>query len=251
MLDRNANVNMGFRKEYHIWDAVFSDLGQGFRAPLEKPDTAGAAIRRLMQADEAIYIKYFQSLITSDIRVTGDITPSYSTLDASALRKIAQCIQDGGFEIKVIFLMRDPIDRIWSSVRMEERNKRARGEQLSENFAAVRVLEYFECQQNFKCRQKLSRSDYKSTVQNIDKVFHKESVHFEIYENLFTPSGIDRLSSFLGFSFDAIDFEKRINDSPSISRSEKTSRELYKHLKPQYDFCNKRFPITADFWASF
>lgn len=242
MLNNNINVNMGFMKEYHIWDYVYSDLSKNFKAPLKKPDNAGAAMRRLMQADEGIYIKYFQSLITSDVQVTGDITPSYSYLNEAALKKIAQCIEGGGFEIKVIFLMRDPIERIWSAVRMAARNTKKRGKEVDENFMEVRILEIL------KKRQGLLRSDYKSTVQNIEKAFHKDKVHFEIYENLFKKSSIELLSSFLGFSFDEINFDQRVNESPSAVRSEELIKEIVKILKPQYQFCNERFPITTDLW---
>ena len=45
-LSKNDNVHMGFTKEYHIWDFVFSEHKLGvFRAPLNKPDAPGAAIR--------------------------------------------------------------------------------------------------------------------------------------------------------------------------------------------------------------
>jgi len=46
-------------------------------------------------------------------------------------QKVFKSIQDGferrGVTLKVIFLMRDPIQRCWSAVRMRRRNARAAG----------------------------------------------------------------------------------------------------------------------------
>ena len=103
------NVNLGFTKEYHIWDYVFSDLCRHFRAPLNNPDTPRAAMRRMMQESSEIYTKYFQGLIGSDVNATGDITPSYSIINESGLRKISITIKRAGFDLKVIFLMQDQL----------------------------------------------------------------------------------------------------------------------------------------------
>jgi hypothetical protein len=244
LLTKQNNVNMGFTKEYHVWDFLLSARSKGFKAPLKNPDNAVAGLRRMMQADPDIYIKYFQSLISSNVQVTGDITPSYSVINKTGLEKVAQYLYDGGFEVKVIFLMRDPIERMWSSVRMEQRNRRRKGAQLDENFCDKRVLEYI------KMRAHISRSDYKSAAQNIESVFHRDNTHFEIYENLFNGSGVERLSSFLGFPLREADFGERVNASPSTLRSESTTKELEKFLAPQYAFCRDKFPITNELWAN-
>ena len=69
-LSKNDNVHMGFTKEYHIWDFVFSDLMGVFEAPMKKPDALGAAIRRMMQYNPEVYVDYFRGLISSKVRVT-------------------------------------------------------------------------------------------------------------------------------------------------------------------------------------
>ena len=35
-LSKNDNVNLGFEKEYHVWDYVFSDLCANFKAKVKK-----------------------------------------------------------------------------------------------------------------------------------------------------------------------------------------------------------------------
>ena len=47
-------------------------------------------------------------------RLCGEVTPAYSKLDADEVARIAELMPDA----RILFLMRDPIDRAWSSARM-------------------------------------------------------------------------------------------------------------------------------------
>lgn len=244
-LSQNDHINMGFIKEYHIWDYVFSDLGKFAKAPLLKPDRARYALRRMMQASPQIYVDYFKGLISSNTNVTGDITPSYSIIDRSGLEKISRYLEDAGFDIKIIFLLRDPIERLWSSVRMEKRDRIRRGQRLDDNFADLRAIEYT------KTKVQIARSDYLSTVQNIEAVFAKSAIHYEFYENLFNKKSMERLSKFLGVSLKEADFARKANYSPTQLISTETTNILYNFLSPQYNFCNEKFPITRNLWLKF
>ena len=246
MLSRQDNVNMGYRKEYHIWDYVYSDLFNGAKVKETKPDNADYAMRRMMQNSSEIYIQYFQGLLNSDINVTGDITPTYSIINAQGLEKISSIIKGSGFDIKVIFLMRDPIDRIWSSVRMLKRVLSAKGQNLPEDFCNRRISEYLRFKNKFKAH--ISRSDYKTTVQNITKVFCEDEVYFEFYENLFNEKSIYRLQDFLDFPLKNFDFSERINASDQEMLSEENTQLLTQFLAPQYDFCNEVFERHKGLW---
>ncbi|MEL7299778.1 MAG: sulfotransferase domain-containing protein [Pseudomonadota bacterium] len=242
LLSKQSNVNLGFKKEYHIWDYVFSDLGSRFEAPLKSPDTAADAIRRMMQADPAVYTAYFRGLITPEINVSGDITPSYSVIGRDGLEKIHGYLDGAGFDVRVFFLMRDPIERIWSAARMQERNRKRKGNQPTDSYAEKKVLDYL------KLPGQVARSDYRSTVENIESVFPKDKVHFAIFEDLFNEASIERISAFLGFKIEGAEFDKRVNASPSASRSAETTRALQDFLAPQYSFCREKFPITWELW---
>lgn len=244
-LSSQDNVNLGFIKEYHVWDYVFSDIFKEFKAPLKKPDNAGDAMRRLMQESSEIYTKYFQSLISSEVNVTGDITPSYSTIDESGLKRISSIIKGADFDLKVVFLMRDPVERIWSAVRMDKRNRLSRGETLKENFCDSLVKQYI------RSKNHILRSDYKRTVQNITKVFSEDEIHFGFYESLFDEKGLNELQDFLGFNLKNFDFSERFNASDPEPISEETTKILSEFLAPQYEFCNHRFEDTKSLWRNF
>ena len=49
--------------------------------------------------------------------LSGDISPNYSALDTKVIRRIVRYFPD----LKVIFLARDPVERVWSHLSMEVR----------------------------------------------------------------------------------------------------------------------------------
>jgi hypothetical protein len=53
-------------------------------------------------------------------RVTGDISPSYANLDAQAAADIAKALPD----CKFLYVVRNPIDRLWSQINMRVRKER-------------------------------------------------------------------------------------------------------------------------------
>ena len=86
----SANANMGFTKEYHIWDAVCSPLCNNFRLhkhQLSKLNTLNY-LRYCMQEIPGFYEGYFNSIFNSGAKITGDITPSYSVLTEGDFHKI-------------------------------------------------------------------------------------------------------------------------------------------------------------------
>ena len=242
VLQSQASCNFGFAKEYHVWDAKFSPLGAKFVAPLPNPDKPRAAMRRLMQQNESIYASYFKSLISDDVSITGDITPSYSYLDSASLIQIRKCIDDAGFDIKVVFLMRDPVERLWSAARMQERDQAKKGKKVRKNYAIKRVRHFLETE------QQVSRSNYRATIENIERVFPTEEVHFAFYEQLFNESELSKLGEFFGIEFRNVNFQKRVNASPSKTIPAKLEERMIEKLADQYQYCNNKFPITKEIW---
>ena len=68
--------------------------------------------------------EWYLSLFPGDrASLAGEITPDYSILDPAAVARVHRLLP----EVKLIFLMRDPIDRSWSQIRMDvaRRGRRA------------------------------------------------------------------------------------------------------------------------------
>ncbi|MFE8071665.1 sulfotransferase [Marinobacteraceae bacterium S3BR75-40.1] len=65
-------------------------------------------------------------------RARGEMTPAYSTLDRAGVEFVHSTVPK---HCKVFLILRDPIERAWSGLKM---NYRWRGEQLDEDIASLR-----------------------------------------------------------------------------------------------------------------
>ena len=144
-LERHPQVASGFSKEYHVLNAHFLASGRALQerriarvrrliAGLRRVPGQRRAQRleglaamlaqrerqRALAADLGAYVDYFAGLADAapDTRLVCDITPLYACLDAAALAEVRARLEAAGFEVRVIFIMRDPIERAFSSYRM-------------------------------------------------------------------------------------------------------------------------------------
>ena len=231
-LSSQPGFNLGVRKEYHIWDALYVEECRRFMSARE------GSLRYRMQNVKGAYERYFAGLLSEKVRCTGDITPSYAGLSAAAFETIRRRLEAAGFQLKVIFLLRDPFDRCWSAVRMSIR----KGRQVDDESTALRDA--------YRTRDFVLRTDYKRTIQNIEAVFEPENVHYAIFEELFTPHAIGALSAFCGVSPIAGFAEKTFNVSVKSDRAAEALRgEIREFYAEVYGLCHERFPQTRMLWS--
>lgn len=60
--------------------------------------------------------EWYRSLFSGCRGISGDVTPSYSVLDEEDVLRMHQAVPDA----KLIFLIRDPVERAWSMLRFHE-----------------------------------------------------------------------------------------------------------------------------------
>lgn len=238
-IDRVACANMGFQKEYHIWDAVYSDLCSAFVVPRKKlPQLPrDAHMRFCMQNLPGFYESYFKDIFDNGFSITGDITPSYAVLTRSQLQRIRKRVLSTGAKVRCVYLMRDPVERCWSAVRMQLRKNQIAG---SEENALARL--YATPQYQFRTR-------YERVCENLKNVFPENELFFGFYENLFTDEEITRLSNFIGVDPFLDQKEKRVNVS---AKSSVISPSLFAKVREFYSetyrYCNKNFPRGTALW---
>ena len=58
--------------------------------------------------------RWYRSLFADPAAVTGEVTPAYAVLDEATVAAVAARLPD----VRVIYLMRDPVERAWSAARM-------------------------------------------------------------------------------------------------------------------------------------
>lgn len=179
----------------------------------------------------------FSSLIKGDVHITGDITPSYSGLSAESFKLIRNRLERSGFDVKVIFLMRDPFERCWSAVRMARRNGKGDSTEAE------------QLRKAYKSNEFILRTNYKSTISALELAFEKDQIYYGLYEELFNGEKIKAISDFCGVAFNPDYVSKKFNVSPKLEDEamvlKQEVRDFYSEV---YEFCLERFPQTKDLW---
>ncbi|HEX5089519.1 MAG TPA: hypothetical protein VFV89_17060 [Nocardioides sp.] len=241
----------GLRKEYHVFDSL--DLAKEpyllkrvvAKAHASLDEVAEARrtdptflVQAAMIADEELYFDYFTALLarSPETRLTLDVTPGYALLSAARLAGIRSSFEQRGVRPVAAYLMRDPVERIWSQVRMQKRRRPEHNPGTAEELVAQRYAEPTYA----------DRTRYETTVRNLDEAFG-ESVFYGFYEELFdaatSASEIARLSRFLGIDTHEPDLGAQFNVSPrSAELPEPTVRAVAEHFRPTYELVASRFP---------
>lgn len=254
-LKANKTVNMGFRKEYHVLDSIENPKQyNGFREKyIQKAldlhnkgrlgknlsnKMRGCAKHSLMLAfidNIENYFNYFDYLYLKDCetQVVGDMTPNYALLKPKTLKLLRTGLEKRGFNIKVFFLMRDPVERLWSSARMKKR--RIKGTE-KESFDELDFL--ISCKEGSE--QDL-KTRYELTIKNIEEVFNPIDVYYGFYEELFTDSSYQKIKSFLGIQLKTFSAAHVVNASPKkIVLPKRLELEITERYRPTYDFIRRR-----------
>ena len=240
------NVNSGFRKEYHIFDAINIPECSRFRVSLLKSLTSKNKFKiRSMQSNEIEYYNYFSNILDADdIDISADITPSYSSLESDVFQSIFENFQKRNIECKIIYLMRDPFERCWSSVRMHRKAAGLKKHANNIKDEEQSLIEYFQTPGAH------IRTCYDKTISKLEKTIPKENLFFGIYEELMTEKGMREISQFIGIE-PKLEFSKfTFNVSPKkTTLSSKTMKMVVNEFKTVYEVCAEKFPQTKTLWV--
>jgi len=209
-LHGRKDANFGFLKEYHFLDALTLDSFSGFRPTHAPPWKWRTWRRKRFLQDSNRYFDYFSHLLSKPaIKLTGDITPSYSCLSAETLAWARDQLFKRGITTRVVFLLRDPVERILSQQRMKLRK---RGELRPE----------LEREQLLRASRKLKqqpsqRSDYLHTLKSLQTAFAPEELFIDLYERLFTEPVFRQLCHHLMIDYLEPSWGQRVNESRSTT----------------------------------
>lgn len=234
---------MGFLKEYHVWDALLSPLAKELIVKNTKGEDGSETLRRLMQSVGGVYEKYFLTLTDANIRWTGDITPSYAMLKAKDFIFIKKRLELTGFSVKVIFLMRDPVERNWSALRMHQRQMQHKGTPIKDEALHQMFEDYY------KSPPMEARTRYDQTVTALRSSFAENDLYLGLYETLFSEKSMADLSSFLGLDISQADLGEKINASKVIPITAELRASCQNYYSDVYSYCNREFPLTRQLWA--
>lgn len=229
-LESSPQCDPGFRKEYHVWDAVDLPSGAVVRRRIETQ--GGERADFLHEPDR--YFDYFTGLLAGGARLTADITPSYAGLSVERLAKIRAGFDRRGVRPVAVYLMRDPVERVWSAVRMDARRRGIDHAGAAEN----RLRKVTDDDQYAR------RTRYDEAIDKADEAFGREAVFYGFYERLFDRATLQDLCGFLGLDFHEPDVARQVNVSPKEDGEleDDTVRALVERFAPVYEAVAARFP---------
>lgn len=182
-------------------------------------------------AHDAAYLDFLRSG-AGDARIVGEITPAYATLDARDFERMAAIAPD----TKFIFILRDPLARLWSNIRMTAK-RAARNGADAKDVAAEQVAKYLRGENASLVR----RSDYRGTIERLLSAVPQADVLFEFFENLFSQAALHRITDFLGISAHVANLDQPVHKGQSLQLASQQKTDIRAALAPQYDFINSMF----------
>lgn len=176
--------------------------------------------------DVPAYLDYLTGSIGSETLV-GDLTPAYSLLSQARLNIMANLTPD----TKFVYLLRDPITRLWSHIRMiaERRSDSGQVERRRADRIFDRVLDGQE-------RQISQRSDYRAAIEKLRSAADPARLLIVFYEDLFNGDGVRQICDFLGISRIAGDQNRRVHAGQPLAMHNHQRNRARVWLAEQYDY---------------
>jgi hypothetical protein len=166
------------------------------------------AIVESADRDEALkrYREYFTSRVGPEHRAFGEVTPAYALLPDEGWTTILSVYPDAKF----VFLMRDPVDRMSSSLRHILRDHPE--VDMDESFDSYLVDDAF-----------VARTTYEATLASLGRTVPPEQVLNLFYEDLFAAdddSTLRQVTDFLDIEFVEGDRGTTVNEGGSWTMSD-------------------------------
>jgi len=177
---------------------------------------------------------YFTLFRKNNDNLCGDITPDYAIINDESVRKIQNIMPN----VKIIYIIRNPIDRIWSHISMK-REKKGQSDILKTDAVTVKKL--------IDSKTTSRHSMYEKNLNIWERIFHKQQMYIGFYDQLLeNPSAfIEDICRFLNISFpDSIvklNLNKRINASNSSDIPDDLHNYLFDKYSGELEYLNNRF----------
>lgn len=172
-------------------------------------------------------------------RVVGDITPGYGLLPEKTLGEMAALHED----VRFVYVMRDPVARLWSHVRMLAR-RRARGDlgrragRILDNVLAGSAPDIAD------------RSNYADAIGRLTSAVAPEKLFICTSEDLFGADALARLCAFLGIAALKGEPDRRVHGGVEIAMTDMQRKRAAAWLRPQYDYVAANMGALPPAWQA-
>ncbi|MDA9979874.1 sulfotransferase [Yoonia sp.] len=220
-----------------------ADAGRGWQVEnLDRRINEMKTLVDTLEGDRTDDVAYFDWLLTgrSDARLVGDLTPNYATLSDDAIARM----RDAQPASKFIFLIRDPLDRLWSHIRMQARRQRQAHEvyEKKSNNILFRMLN------RGQETHILERGDYPKIIRKLRRLIPEGRLLIQFTEDLFTPQGLARVCEFLGIRAAKSDVQQPVHEGPEVVMLDKLRPRALGLLNEHYEWVARNIGPLPQRW---
>lgn len=189
--------------------------------------------------DPAAFAAYLHRSAPATAKLVGDFTPAYSVISGKLLEPAARLPR-----LKVLYLIREPLARLWSHVRMiADRMDPDRFDIV----APAMLRRVVQGEEDGGIRSIVRRGDYLGNLPKLQRLFgNRLMVMFT--EDLFTKAGFDRVLAFLGLAPAVADMAKRVHEGRALPLPADLRRAAVTFLRPQYAYIAAEFANLPAAW---
>ncbi len=173
-------------------------------------------------------------------KIRGEITPAYSILKESDVKHIHQLMPDA----RIIFILRNPIERAWSQYRFMVRQGK-----LKSN------ISFDEFKTWVDSPEQQGRSDYLKTIRIWAEVFSKDQLFIGFYDDIVSEPELllSKILNFIGAASDGATVQQilevdRVNVSPEIEIPAEFSSYLHEKYDDEVRLVAKQLGGPAECW---
>lgn len=189
--------------------------------------------------DPAAYLGYLTAGAGPAHRLVADMTPSYALLGEDQLGAMARLMPDTRF----LYLMRDPLARLWSHVRMVAARSSPSGRAEPEEASRLLLRVLAGAEPGIE-----RRGDYRAAVGRLRRSVAPERLKIMFYETMISEEGMASLCDFLGLSYKTPDTERVVHAGPPLEIGEDEARAAHAWLEPQYEFVRAEVGAPPAAW---
>lgn len=177
---------------------------------------------------------YAEQFRPGRFRIKGEITPGYSILPIKRIRFIRGIMP----ELKLIFIIRNPVERAWSQAVMNllKRPKK--------KYEEIDETEFYD---HFRSLRSIKRGDYLTIIDNWSKVFDRDRIFIGFFEEIkerprellrkiFTHLDVSQ-----NVDWDTFPYNRKIGGNPEISIPPKYDIFLKNMYKKDIELLHERF----------
>ena len=204
-------------RNWRWYRRVVKDFGRNIiREPLNFQDLRWLCKWHFANYEDKFYHRIFEEWAVKGIK--GEITPSYSLLEKEDISRIIGLFPD----IRIVFLIRDPIDRAWSHCRYRKPT-------VTTSIASIKSF--------INSDEQILRGDYVRTIENYTAIIPREQVLLAFYDGIRDNPGklLEEIILFLGGDTSAVKRLNAIAASSNVSRHLEMPPEIRDHLLAVYE----------------